>query len=92
MSANIKDFHFHDLRHSFASWLAMRGVPIYDIAKLLGHKSVRMSERYAHLSPAHLRSSIAVLDNIQSSSGFSTKSAQNPVSSVSLPSSPSIST
>lgn len=49
---------FHSLRHSFASWLAIQGTPLYTIAKLMGHKSISMSERYAHLSPDHKRDAV----------------------------------
>jgi len=42
---------FHTLRHTFASWLAISGTPIYTISKLLGHKSLTMTERYSHLMP-----------------------------------------
>lgn len=48
--AQIKDFRFHDLRHSCASYLAMQGVPLLAIADILGHKSLEMVKRYAHLS------------------------------------------
>jgi len=49
---------FHSLRHSFASWLAIQGTPIYTIAKLMGHKSIAMSERYSHLSPDHKKQAV----------------------------------
>ena len=42
---------FHTLRHTFASWLAIQGTPLYTIQRLLGHKSIKMTERYAHLCP-----------------------------------------
>jgi len=42
---------FHTLRHTFASWLAIRGTPLYTIQRLMGHKSIKMTERYAHLCP-----------------------------------------
>jgi integrase len=42
---------FHSLRHTFASWLAIQGTPLYTIKELIGHKSIVMSERYAHLIP-----------------------------------------
>lgn len=49
--SEIKNFHFHDLRHTFASWLAIKGVSLYTIKEILGHKSITMTQRYAHLSP-----------------------------------------
>ncbi len=45
-----KNFRGHDLRHSFASFAIMGGTPLYAVGKLLGHKSAKMTERYAHLS------------------------------------------
>lgn len=53
---------FHTLRHTFASWLAIQGTPLYTIAKLMGHKSISMSERYAHLSPDHKKQAVMGLE------------------------------
>jgi integrase len=47
---------FHTLRHTFCSWLAIDGVPIYAISRLVGHKSIDMTERYAKLSPDAMKS------------------------------------
>ncbi len=51
--AGIMDFRFHDLRHSCASYLAMNGASLAEIAEVLGHKTLQMVKRYAHLSEAH---------------------------------------
>ena len=53
---------FHTLRHTFASWLAIQGTPLYTIAKLMGHKSISMSERYSHLSPDHKKDAVNGLE------------------------------
>jgi site-specific recombinase XerD len=49
-----KTFRFHDLRHTFASHFMMNGGNIYDLQKILGHTSLEMTQRYAHLAPEHL--------------------------------------
>ncbi|MDU8927666.1 site-specific integrase [Alisedimentitalea sp. MJ-SS2] len=57
-SAQLEDFRFHDLRHTAASYVAMDGGSVPEIAALLGHKSFQMAARYAHLSEGHTKSII----------------------------------
>lgn len=57
--AEIDDFRFHDLRHSAASYLAMNGASLAEIAEILGHKTLQMVKRYAHLSDAHTSKVVA---------------------------------
>jgi site-specific recombinase XerD len=52
--AGIKAFRFHDLRHTAASHLIMCGATLRDVQEILGHTDLKMTHRYAHLSPAHL--------------------------------------
>jgi site-specific recombinase XerD len=58
----VKDFHWHDLRHTFCSRLTMRGVDIRTVQELAGHKSIVMTARYSHLAPAHLAGAVEKLD------------------------------
>jgi integrase len=60
--AKLADFHFHDLRHTFASWAVQRGATLQEVKDLLGHSTLAMVMRYAHLSSEHLRSAVARLD------------------------------
>lgn len=60
--AKIEDFHFHDLRHTFATRLIQRGIDIYKVQRLLGHKSPAMTQRYAHHYPESLRDGVEILD------------------------------
>jgi len=53
---------FHTLRHTFASWLAEAGVDLYAISTLLGHRSIAMTQRYAHLGADSLRLAVAKLE------------------------------
>ncbi len=52
---------FHTLRHTFASWHAKAGTPLYTISKLLGHKSLEMTQRYAHLCPSAEKQAVMAL-------------------------------
>jgi integrase len=60
--ARIANFRVHDTRHDYASRLAMKGVELLTIARLLGHEDISMVLRYAHLSPHHLRDAMRRLD------------------------------
>src|SRR5438094_10534526 len=53
--AEITNFRFHDLRHSAASYLAMGGASLAEIAEILGHKTLQMTKRYTHLTESHTR-------------------------------------
>jgi hypothetical protein len=53
--AQLEDFRFHDTRHHFASWFIMRGGTLPALREILGHATLAMTMRYAHLAPHHLR-------------------------------------
>ena len=60
--AEIEDFRFHDLRHSAASYLAMGGASMAEIAEVLGHKTLAMVKRYSHLSDHHVSSVVSKMN------------------------------
>jgi integrase len=62
--SGILDFHFHDLRHTFASQVLLRGGDLKDIQELLGHKTMTMTLRYAHLTQEHKRKAINLLNGL----------------------------
>ena len=61
-SAEVVDFHWHDLRHCTASYLAMNGASLAEIAEVLGHKTLAMVKRYAHLSDGHVSSVVSSMN------------------------------
>lgn len=67
--ARIVDFRIHDLRHTCASWLVSRGVPLADVKDVLGHSTINMTERYAHLAPHRAREAVARLGSRSSHAG-----------------------
>lgn len=63
-AAGIEDFSLHDLRHTFASQLRMNGADLHTVGQLLGHRDLRMTSRYSHLSPEYLGAAASKLDQI----------------------------
>jgi len=62
--AGIEDFKFHDLRHTFASHVIMKGGDLKDVQELLGHKTMTMTLRYAHLSQEHKKKAVNLLNGL----------------------------
>ncbi|OVE49404.1 hypothetical protein CBW21_05845 [Chromobacterium violaceum] len=62
--AGIRNFRFHDLRHTWASWMVQAGVPLHILQELGGWHSFEMVKRYAHLAPEHLRSHTEAIDRV----------------------------
>ncbi len=79
--AGIKDFRFHDLRHTSCSYMTMRGASPQAVQNHAGHSSMKMTMRYSHLSPAYQRDSIQLLNGLcggilKTSEGFSEKTVK----------------
>lgn len=62
-----KDFHWHDLRHTWASWLVQNGESLYVLKEMGGWQSLEMVQKYAHLAPDHLVKHAMKIDNIMTS-------------------------
>jgi integrase len=75
VDAQLDDFHFHDLRHHFASWYIMRGGSLPALQQILGHADIKMTLRYAHLAPEHLRSEMAKTERAAVDSALSSAQA-----------------
>ncbi|PYN39859.1 MAG: integrase [Candidatus Rokuibacteriota bacterium] len=85
--AKLDDVNFHTLRHTFASWAVMRGVSLKELQELLGHSSLAMTMRYAHLAPEHLRAAVSRLEGLTNSQRAETptqESTQEPSEQVRL--------
>ena len=67
--AGISNFHLHDLRHTCAAWLVQAGVPLPEVRDLLGHRSVTVTERYAHLAPENVRAAVVKLEETKREEG-----------------------
>ena len=63
-AANLDDLRIHDLRHAFASVLINKGVSIYEVQTLLGHSTIQMTQRYAHLAPDRLQNRTEIVGNL----------------------------
>jgi len=78
--AGIKDFVIHDLRHTCAAHLISAGVALAEVRDLLGHSTITMTERYAHLAPARVRDAVGVLDGLRERASSRSVHADVPVS------------
>jgi integrase len=63
-NAGFTDVTPHTLRHTTASWMVSAGVPLYEVKEILGHSTIKVTERYAHLAPGNLRGAVGVLDSV----------------------------
>jgi integrase len=81
-AARIRDFHRHDLRHTFASRLVMSGADLRTVAELLRDSSLAMVMRYAHLAPDHRLAAVERMENVFNREAAATKTATNGASDI----------
>jgi integrase len=75
--AKIEDYKFHDLRHTFASHMIMRCASLKEVQEILGHKTMTMTLRYAHLSQEHKKKAVNLLNGLTASSTTCDKDCHN---------------
>ena len=78
-AAGIEDFRFHDLRHTWASWLIQSGVPLSALQEMGGGESIEMVRRYAHLAPNHLTEHARKIDSLLGERDTNTTQGDNQV-------------
>lgn len=64
-AAGLEGFRWHDLRHTYASWLVQAGEPMAAVRDLLGHSSMAVTDKYSHMAPGHLRSAVRSLPRLE---------------------------
>ncbi|HHT9126695.1 MAG TPA: tyrosine-type recombinase/integrase [Candidatus Brocadiia bacterium] len=80
--AGIEDFRLHDLRHTFGSHLVMQGVDLRTVQQVMGHKEIKMTMRYSHLSPEYVQEAMERLDNVWTPHGHQPKLEKNLISAT----------
>ena len=77
--AGIENFRFHDLRHTWASWLIQSGVPLTALQEMGGWESIEMVRRYAHLAPNHLTEHARKIYDVFNNNDTNTTQSKNQV-------------